>query len=82
MSYLKRLTNDFDVSILTPNYPGAKTDEVMDKMKVHRFNYFIKKYQKLAGSGGILPTLKKNKWFYFQSPVFHAWRISCIKKTN
>ncbi len=76
----KRLTNEFDVSILTPNYPGAKQDEIMDKMKVHRFNYFLKKYQKLAGSGGILPTLKKNKWFYFQVPFFMIGEFFALKK--
>ncbi len=66
----KRLTKDFDVSVLAPAYPGAKCFEVMDKMKVHRFHYFFKKYEKLAGSGGILPTLNSNKWFYFQVPFF------------
>ena len=36
----KRLTKDFKVYVLAPMYPGAKKYEVMDKMKVHRFNYF------------------------------------------
>ena len=76
----KRLTKDFDVSVLAPNYPGAKQDEVMDKMKVHRFNYFIKRYQTLAGSGGILPTLKKNKWFYFQIPFFIIAEFFALRK--
>lgn len=66
----KRLTSEFDVHILAPHYPGSKRFEIMDNMKVYRFRYFIEKYQKLAGSGGILPTLKKNKLFYFQVPFF------------
>jgi len=76
----RRLTKDFDVSVLTPNYPRAKTDEIMEEMKIHRFNYFIKKYQKLAGSGGILPTLKKNKWFYFQVPFFMIGEFLALRK--
>ena len=66
----KRLTDKFDIYVLTPNYPGAKEYEVMDKMKVHRFRYFFRKYETLAGSGGILPTLNKNKWNYFKVPFF------------
>lgn len=52
----KRLTDEFDVSVLPPHYPGAKTFEVMDKIKIYRFRYFIEKYEKPTGSGGILST--------------------------
>ena len=76
----KRLTNDFDVSVLAPSYPGAKDFEVMDKMKVNRFHYFFKKYEKLAGSGGILPTLKKNFLFYFQVPFFLLGEYIALRK--
>lgn len=76
----KRLTDDFDVHVLAPHFPGAKTEEIMDNMKVHRFRYFINKYQKLAGSGGILPTLKKNKFFYFQVPFFLLGEYLALRK--
>lgn len=76
----KRLTNEFDVHVLAPAYPGTKNYEVMDKMKVHRFHYFFPKYEKLAGSGGILPTLKKNKWFYFQVPFFMISEFFALKR--
>jgi glycosyltransferase involved in cell wall biosynthesis len=66
----KRLVDDFDITVLTPNYPGSKLYEEMDDMKVYRFRYFFKKYEKLAGSGGILPTLKKNKLYYLTVPFF------------
>ena len=49
----KRLTSEFDVSVLAPSFPGSKSFEVMDNMKVHRFRYFFKRFEKLAGSGGI-----------------------------
>lgn len=76
----KRLTNKFNVHVLAPAYPGSKDFEMMDKMKVHRFHYFFKKYEKLAGSGGILPTLKHNKLFYFQVPFFMTAEFFALKK--
>ncbi|MEK6952377.1 MAG: glycosyltransferase [Nanoarchaeota archaeon] len=76
----KRLTKDFDISVLAPSYPNSKDYEIMDKMKVHRFHYFFHKYEKLAGSGGILPTLKKNKWFYFQIPFFLLGEFFALRK--
>ena len=42
----KRLTKDFDVSVLAPAYSEARDFEVMDKMRVYRFRYFFKKYEK------------------------------------
>lgn len=44
----------------------------MDKMEIYRFHYFLNKFEKLAGSGGILPTLKANKLYYFLVPLFMA----------
>ena len=76
----KRLTSDFDVFVLAPHYKGAKRFEIMDNMKVYRFKYFIEKYEKLAGSGGILPTLKKNKLFYLQVPFFLTAEYFSLKK--
>ena len=76
----KRLTNDFDVHVLAPAFPGAKDFEIMDDMKVHRFHYFLKKYEKLAGSGGILPILKKNKLFFIQVPFFIAGEFFALRK--
>jgi len=76
----KRLTKDFDVYVLAPSFPGAKDYEVMDKMKVYRFHYFIKKYEKLAGGGGILPTLKKNKLYYLTVPFFMAAEYFALKR--
>lgn len=77
----KRLTDEFDVHVLAPSFPGSKDFEIMDKMKVHRFHYFLKNYEKLAGSGGILPALKKNPLFYFQVPFFMLGEYFALKRT-
>lgn len=66
----RRLTDTFEVFIHAPHYPDAKTRETMDSMHVHRFRYFIKSFEKLAGATGILPTLKHNKLYYLIIPFF------------
>lgn len=66
----RRLVADFDVHVLVPNYPGAKTMETMAGMKIHRFRYFFSPLEKLAGSSGILPTLRKNRLYYLLIPFF------------
>ena len=67
----RRLTDEFNVYDLAQHYPGAKSFEILDNMKAYRFHYFLKKYEKLAGNTAILPTLRKNKFFYFQFPFFN-----------
>jgi glycosyltransferase involved in cell wall biosynthesis len=66
----KRLANSFDITVLAPNYPGALTREEVSGIQVHRFRYFFKKLEILAGSEGILPTLKKNVSFNLLVPFF------------
>ena len=41
----KKLSNNFDVSVLAPHYPNAKTSENLGKIKVSRFRYFPEKYE-------------------------------------
>jgi glycosyltransferase involved in cell wall biosynthesis len=76
----KRLTKKFEVYVLAPHYPGAKDFEIMDKMKVYRFHYFFKKYETLAGGGGIFPMLKKNKLNCFKVPFFLFGEYFALKK--
>jgi glycosyltransferase involved in cell wall biosynthesis len=76
----RRLTDKFDVTVLAPSFPGAKDFEVMDKMKVHRFHYFLRPLERLAGSGGILPTLKKNPLYYLVVPFFLFGEYFALKK--
>ena len=64
----RRLTRKFDVTVHTPHYPGAKTREFLDGMHIHRFRYNFAPLEKLAGSTGILPTLRANKIFYVLVP--------------
>ncbi|MEM3113217.1 MAG: glycosyltransferase, partial [Candidatus Pacearchaeota archaeon] len=76
----KRLTKDFDISVLAPSYPNSKDEEIMEGMKVKRFHYFFHKYEKLAGSGGILPTIKNNKFYLIQVPFFILGEYLALRK--
>ncbi len=66
----RRLTDEYDIVVHAPHYPGSKTKEVMDGMDIHRFRYFFPPFEKLAGSTGILPTLRHNKLYYGIVPFF------------
>jgi len=66
----KRLTDLFDITVHTPHFPGAETKEVMAGIRIHRFRYFFAPFEKLAGSTGILPTLRRNKLYYVLVPFF------------
>src|SRR5210317_2568346 len=76
----RRLTYYFDISVLTPNYPGAHTREEISGIKVHRFRYFFRNLELLAGSEGILPTLKKNSLFYLLVPFFLIGELWALLK--
>ncbi len=76
----KRLTKDFDVTVLAPHYPRAKRNEMMDGIKVVRFKYFLEPLETLACSGGILPALKKNALYYILIPFFTFSAYASLKK--
>jgi glycosyltransferase involved in cell wall biosynthesis len=63
----KRLVKDFNIHILAPHAFGAKKEETMEGLHVHRFQYWWPaKLQKLSYNGGILPNLKKNPFLIAQ----------------
>ena len=76
----RRLTNHFDITVLAPNYPGALATEKMSGLQVHRFRYFFHKLELLACSEGILPTLKKNSFFYLLIPFFLLGELRALIK--
>lgn len=64
----KKIAKKFDVYVLAPHYKGARKYEIVDNLKIHRFQYFWPpSFQKLCYGGGILPNLKKNKLLVIQT---------------
>lgn len=80
----KQYTKEAEVVVLAPFSKGSKKYEVMDGMKVHRFNYWP--FAKKLADGAILPNLKTNKLFWLQVPFFFlfeflaAWKMMRIYK--
>ncbi len=76
----RRLTDLFDVTVHTPHYTAARTREIMGGVKVHRFRYFFETIEKLAGSTGILPTLRQNKSYFALIPFFLSAQLFSLLK--
>lgn len=60
-----------DVEVVAPNSNDYKNYEILDSIKIHRFNYFYpKKFQKLAYGAGIPTNLRKSVLAKIQVPFF------------
>ncbi len=51
---------DFGITVLAPHYHKAKMFEMMGRLKVVRFPYFIPRFQRLCYDGGIHENIKRN----------------------
>lgn len=80
----RRLTDVFNVIVLAPHAMGAKTDEVWDGMRIHRYRYAPAAWETLAYNGGISANLKQNRWKTLLLPLFFAgqwWALRKLLKT-
>lgn len=66
----RRLADKFEVHVLAPHAPGAKTQEQLDGVEVHRFRYLPERFETLAYGGGMLPGLRRRPWRLLMVPVF------------
>jgi len=72
----KRLTSDFDVTVLCPHAAGAAIQETMDGVTVRRYRYAPASWEKLVNDGGIITNLKRQPWKWLLVPGFllaQAW---------
>jgi glycosyltransferase involved in cell wall biosynthesis len=73
----KRLTDDFDVTVLGPHAKGALREEVMDGVRVLRYRYAPARLETLVNDGGIVTNLRRQRWKLLLVPTFvlaQAWR--------
>jgi glycosyltransferase involved in cell wall biosynthesis len=75
----KRLTKDFNVTVLAPHSRGARDFEVMEGVKVYRYRYFFERWEKIT-EGGILPNLHKNPLLYFQLFLLVLFQFFAVLK--
>jgi glycosyltransferase involved in cell wall biosynthesis len=57
------------VHVLAPA-DGARESRIEGKVTVYRFQYFPRRWQKLAYGAGIMPNLKRSPWLWLQVPFF------------
>jgi len=66
------LAHYFDVTVLAPHAEGARSRESLDGLEVERFRYFWPARLQQLAYGGMLPNLRRNRWLWFQVPLFLA----------
>lgn len=66
----KRLTDAFEVAVLSPHAAGAKARERMDGVDVYRYRYAPASLETLVNNGGINGNLKKSPWKWLLAPGF------------
>ncbi len=74
----RRLAAEFDVWVLAPHAPGAKTLETLNGLTVVRFRYFFAWGEVLAYRGGILANLRRNPLCYFLVPLFMLSQLTAL----
>ncbi|MDH1007824.1 glycosyltransferase family 4 protein [Pseudomonas nicosulfuronedens] len=60
----RRLTDRFDVHVITPHFAGALRKEDLDGVHVHRFRYAPAAWETLVSGGGMLANVRRDplKW--------------------
>lgn len=81
LDYAKAMTKYYEVHVLVPMAPGAKEEEMMEGVMVHRFHYFpIHRYETLCYPGAIVPRIKEKKVRIFLVPFLLIAMRKSIKK--
>jgi len=74
----RRLTDRFDVTVLTPHAAGAELRQRLDGVDVLRYRYAPQRFETLVHDGGIVANLKRSRWKYLLLPGFammQAWAV-------
>jgi len=74
----KRLTRDFDVTVLCPHAAGAAIQETMDGVTVRRYRYAPASWENLVNDGGIITNLKRRPWKWLLVPGFLLAQMWCM----
>lgn len=74
----KRLTDEFDVSVLCPREKGSKKKEVKDHVNVSRYRYAPNSLSTLVSNGGIAANLKNQPLKWLLVPLFFLFQTIAI----
>jgi glycosyltransferase involved in cell wall biosynthesis len=78
----RRLAPHFSVTVLAPHFPGSRTKETWDGIRVVRFRYFFTPLERLAygSGGGILARLRRNPAWGLLVPFLLAGQVAAIAR--
>lgn len=77
----KRLTKAFEVHVVCPHAPGARCEDELNGVHIHRFRYAPGRLESLVQDGGIINNLKHHRWkwllvpFFFIGLAWKTWRL-------
>lgn len=66
----RRLTEEFQVTVLCPHASGAMTEEVLDGVNIVRHRYAPVHLERLVNDGGIVTNLRRSPWMMLLVPFF------------
>ncbi len=76
----RRLADTFDVHVLAPHAAGARREETLAGLAVHRFRYAPEARQQLAYDGGILARLRQRRWRLLLVPCLLAGQWWALRR--
>ena len=79
----KAMSEEFDVTVLAPSFPGAKLHEVMEGVRVVRYRYFpINKLETLCYPGAVAARIKEKKVRAFLVPflILGLWKYLLVHR--
>lgn len=79
----KALSEEYDVTVLAPSFPGAKLHEMMEGVRVERYRYFpINKWETLCYPGAVAARIKEKKIRAFLVPflILGLWRYIFVHR--
>lgn len=79
----KALSDEYDVTVLAPSFPGAKLHEIMEGVRVERYRYFpVNKLETLCYPGAVAARIKEKKTRAFLVPflLLGLWRYIFVHR--
>jgi glycosyltransferase involved in cell wall biosynthesis len=76
----RRLSRWFDVTVVTPQTPGAKSREEMDGVRVVRYRYAPARLETLVHDGGMAANVARSRWKALLLPGFLAGQYFAARK--
>ncbi len=77
---IKKYYPSVNIFVLSPHHKNSKKKEIINNIKIYRYQYFFEHLEKLHHGDGMLANIKKNKLLLFLLPLSIISQILAIKK--